>query len=107
MGYLRRHTIAVTGTYGDYIDKAHAFAQGTGAQVTDILKASINQERTFYVLPDGSKEGWSESIEGDRRREKIIEYLKSLAYDDGSSPVVWVELYYGDELGQAEILNHN
>ena len=107
MGYIRRHTIAITGTYGDYIEKAHAFAQGTGAQVSSIMQAPINNERTFYVLPDGSKEGWSESIEGDRRREKIVEYLKSFAYDDGSNPIAWVEVFYGDDDGEAKIISHN
>lgn len=107
MGYLRRHTIVVTGTYGDYINKAHAFAQGTGAQVTDIMQAPVNTEHTFYVLPDGSKEGWCNSIEGDRRRAKIVDYLEGMAYEDGSSPLAWAELFYGDEQGDAAIVNHN
>lgn len=107
MGYLRRHAIAVTGTYGNDVDKAHAFALGTGAMVTDIMKAPVNQERTFFVVPDGSKENWSESDEGDRRRERIVEYLKGVVYEDGSSPLAWIEFFYGDEVGMAEIVNYN
>mgnify|MGYP005851057893 CR=1 FL=1 len=107
MGYLRRHAIAVTGTYGNDIDKAHAFAQGTGAQVTDIYTASINNERTFFVCPDGSKEGWHQSDAGDDQRYRIVEYLKSVAYEDGSSPLAWCEFFYGDEMGETAILNRN
>ena len=107
MGYLRRHAIAVTGTHGNDIDTAHAFAESTGAQVTPIMETFINNERTFFVCPDGSKEGWHQSDLGDEQRARIVEHLKTYAYDDGSSPLQWVEFFYGDDMGQTAILNRN
>lgn len=107
MGYICRHTIAVTGTYGNYIEGAHDFAKSVGATVTPIIDAPVNNERTFFVVPDGSKEFWPQSDEGDKQRKLILEYLKRLDYDDGSNPLAWVEVVYGDDNGLVEIVNHN
>lgn len=107
MGYICRHTIAVTGTYGDYIDRAHKFAKSTGAHVTPIFTAPVNSERTFFVVPDGSKEFWPESDKGNQQRKEIVEYLKLTAYEDGSSPLAWVEVAYGDDNGLVEIKNYS
>ncbi len=37
--------------------------------------ADINGYLSFFVAPDGSKEGWSESQNGDEAREKLTLWL--------------------------------
>jgi hypothetical protein len=86
MGTLKEHAIIVTGYYGDHIDEAHAKA-------------------TYHRLddrgdPDGSKEGWDTSDEGDNARDEMVQWLRAQAYNDGSSPFSWVEVQYGDECGK-------
>ena len=64
-----------------------------------------NGKETLFLCPDGSKKGWSEARDGRNLRKKVIEWLETFAYDDGSSPFDWVEVGYG-EYGQ-KVLNGN
>lgn len=97
MGYMVHHAIIVTSGSG-VIDAVHAEAVRVfGEQVTPILPSTINEYRSFLIGPDGSKAGWGESDAGDARRERFIEYLDSLCHSDGSGPVDWAEVQYGDE----------
>jgi hypothetical protein len=57
----------------------------------------MNSTRSFLVAPDGSKEGWEESDKGDQRREEFVEWLRGQAYNDGSNPLAWIELYFAAE----------
>jgi hypothetical protein len=111
MGVLKEHAILVTAYYGDHIEEAHAIATelfdaGNGfthgapkgfTTVTPIIQAYVNDTRSFAILPDGSKEGWATSDVGNGARTKMVEWLRSQAYEDGSSPFSWVEVQYGDE----------
>jgi len=60
-----------------------------------------NGYQTVVLIPDGSKEGWSESDDGDSLRAAFIEFIKK-DKDDFSD---WIEVGYG-ELGQ-EVLRGN
>lgn len=104
MGHIRNHAIIVTATYGDYIQQAHAKAREIfGDNVTEISPEATNGSRSFLVPPDGSKEGWSESEQGDNRRKLFKEWLRSQAYDDHSTPLHWVELRYGGDDREAVV----
>ncbi len=94
MGYRCHHAIIVTGTYEDWIDKAHAQASRIFDCVSSILET--NQCRSFFIPPDG-EEHHTKSHEGDNRREEFIEWLKTQRYQDRSSPLAWVEVQYGDQ----------
>jgi len=109
MGVLVRHAIAVTSgrAHHNYLDDARDYAHSVGAQCTPIMETLVNNERTFFVCPDGSKESWGASYRGDEQRELIVEYLRSVAYDDGSSPLSWAEFYYGSDFKDAGIVNHD
>lgn len=52
---------------------------------------------TLVCFPDGSKEGWAESDDGDRRRDEAAEFLKSL---DKYCKVVEISLGEDGWLGQ-------
>jgi hypothetical protein len=66
------------------------------SMVSNILLSPVNAFYSFMVGPDGSKEGWPESYEGDRQRKDFIRWMDSQRYDDGSSSLTWVEVQYGD-----------
>jgi len=59
----------------------------------------VNRNQSFALLPDGSKEGWSESDAGDALRDRVVARLEEDNYEDGSSPWDWVEVGFG-EYGQ-------
>jgi hypothetical protein len=70
---------------------AHAKATEIFPWVSQISPAATNGERSFFIPPDGSKEGWEESRMGDERRDKFVEWLRK----DGQ--VHWVEVCYAED----------
>jgi len=104
MGHIRNHAIIVTAEYGDHIHRAHTKArQIFGNYVSEVTPSGTNGSQSFFVPPDGSKEGWEESHAGDRRREEFKTWLRAQAYDDYSTPFSWVELWYGGDDMDAQI----
>jgi hypothetical protein len=113
VGYLRPTAIIVTGTYGDYAERAHTRALGIFGKhdlehlVSELLPDALNHTRSFLIAWDGSKEGWPDSDVGDSAREEYVAWLQSMAYDDGSSPLDWVELQYGGDDREVIALHHD
>lgn len=100
MGNVSHHAIVVTSWKRDVLKDARKYAKKLKLEVTEIVESKWNSFATFVVLPDGSKEGWRESIDGDDRRAKLKERLLSYRYDDKSSCLEWVEVQYGrDDYG--------
>ena len=100
MGYERNHAIIVSSCVDDdTFALAHAAASNIfGARmVSQPVSTIVNEQRSFLIGPDGSKEGWSDSAWGDRKRNEFVAWLESQRYKDGSSPLKWVEVQYGDE----------
>lgn len=97
MGYIRDHVIVVVACYGDHLERAHAEARRTFEWVSPISPETINGSQSFFVPPDGSKEGWAESDSGDKRRDAFVGWLKAQAYEDGSSPLKWAEVIVSDD----------
>lgn len=54
----------------------------------------VNGYQSFFIPPDGSKERWDASDEGNRRRNEFIKWLKSRKV-----LVDWVEVQFGDDEG--------
>lgn len=95
MGYLRRHAIIVTGYDGNEskeIKAAHRKASDIFPWVSEISPSQINGEKSFFIPPDGSKEGWADSDLGDKRRDEFIGWLNS-----SDSFLCWVEVSYGED----------
>lgn len=97
MGYVRDHAIVVVGTYDNWVAKAHATATEIFPWVSPICPRQSNGSQSFFVPPDGSKEGWEESIVGDSRRDVFVAWLLAQRYEDGSSPLQWVEVRVSDD----------
>lgn len=99
MGYIRHHAIIVSvATDKDLISTVHNKAMEVfGPQVSNVVSSVVNNTKSFFIGPDGSKEGWSESDEGDEKRTQFLCWLADLEYEDGSSPVKWAEVVYHDD----------
>lgn len=124
MGYMRRHAIIVTAFNEKDIERARAEALRIFGQerpvpayvprglkwkpeleigmVSTVVQGVANGELSFFVGPDGSKEGWAHSDEGDSRRAEFVAWLRR-----PNSMCYWVELFYGDDGGDAAILNRS
>lgn len=100
MGLIQHHAIVVTASHVR-IEDARAAAEVAGLSVSGLSPLTVNgyrSYRSFAVFPDGSKEGWGESEEGDAARAKFVAWLEAKRYEDGSSPYGWAEVSFG-ELG--------
>jgi len=92
MGYMNHHAIIVTASSGEGINKVHAKAcEIFGELCSEIIDSKMNGYATFFVAPDGSKEGWQDSDEGDERRTEFKDWLKI----DRHYSIEAVEIYYG------------
>lgn len=107
MGYIRDHAIIVVGRYGDWVEKAHSMADTIFPWVSPPSPEGVNGSRSFFVPPDGSKEGWPESDVGDGQRNTFIRWLEAQAYEDGSSPLSWIEVRVSDDNGELCIERSN
>ncbi len=112
MGYMRHHAIIVTGS--DYpaalasIEEAHLRAMGLfGPRCTPLVQTSINGYLSFFIAPDGSKEGWPDSAKGDENRAELITWMDTQRYQDGSSVLYWAEVQYGDDAKETKIVSHS
>lgn len=105
MGYIRHHAIIVTSWDEKAASRAHKKATALGCQVSPMAVSRVNADRSFCVFPDGSKEGWHDSNDGDERRDALVAWLQKneFVYDDGSSPFAWVEVAYGNDDAKAEV----
>lgn len=96
MGYYEHHAIVVT----CYREMATKTARDEAIEifgeefVTEILQAPINVWYTFFIAPDGSKEGWVESDIGDRKREEFLAWIARQAFEDGSNMYAYKEIKY-------------
>lgn len=107
MGYIRHHSIVVT-SYGETTKLAHDKAKEIfGANVSEIVNSNINGYQSFFVAPDGSKEGWEESEQGDKDRALFIQFIEQQKYENDSNSISFAELFYGDDEGESKVVNHN
>lgn len=104
MGYMRHHAIVVTGFSQERVDLAHSRAQQFGNSVSDIVLSPLNGYSSFFIAPDGSKEGWEDSDNGDDNRDEFILWLN--AYED-KGYLDWAEMQYGDEGGNDLMLRNS
>lgn len=111
MGHIRHHAIVVTSGHRDILRDAWAKAAGLGLYVTYPIESSVNGYGSFFIAPDGSKENWPESDEGDRQRAEFKAWTKTVRYPetgdpaDRGSPIDWVEIAYGSDDGDAWVVD--
>src|SRR5215831_12078344 len=106
MGYIAHDAVIVT--VSDYVyreemdprPKLEAFRASLPDEWRPLVIGPVhsltNGYDTYVFLPDGSKEGWDTSDEGDRYRARFLDIFTS-RYEDGSSPFDYVALTYGGD----------
>lgn len=107
MGTMIHHAIVVT-SWGDYTERARAEAiRCCGDEhVSAMMPRLLNDYSSFLVAPDGSKEGWPDSDQGEARRATFVAWLHRQRHSDGSTPYEWVLVEYGKFLQGGKILDH-
>ena len=107
MGYIKHHTIVVTGWQDEKIKEAHLKAKEVfennfenepyekpfaSRLVSEIIQGLTNGQSSFFIAPDGSREGWATSDNGDNARKEFLDWLlKSDNYCD------YVEVIFGGD----------
>ena len=104
MGYIRHNAIVVTSWDEGAITAAVAEAHLIGLTVIWQSQEGMNGYRSLLICPDGSKEGWNESDEGNKRRRAFRAWLNEQRYADGSSSLEWFEAAYGHDDDGVEIV---
>jgi hypothetical protein len=112
MGYIKDEAIIVTA------DKAACLiaqkqAIECGLRVTSAEAHHVNGLASFLIVPDGSKEGWQDSDDGEHARDMWKDWARSaygrLTYvvDDMTRTFYahWMHVSYDDE-GDCEIVEH-
>ena len=94
MGRMRHHTIVITDWDEATLAEIHATASALECRPSEIVRSEINGYASFFVPPDGSKEGWQDSERGDWRRARLVEALAASACD-------WVEIEFGGDSAAA------
>jgi hypothetical protein len=93
MGYIKHDTIICTAWDDKYIKPAHEAAKEFfSGMVSEIIPGIANGQKSFFIPPDGSKEGWDASDKCDEARENFLDYLKRT-----NSFVDWVHLRFGGD----------
>jgi hypothetical protein len=103
MGYIRHNAIVVTSWDKALLDASLAKAKELGLDATEPGKTHVNGYRSFLICPDGSKEGWPESDDGDRARDAFVKWLYAQRHEDNSSSIEWVEVSYGSDDASARV----
>lgn len=111
MGYIKHNAIIVTDAgYPEAkkkLDLTHKKAEELfGDLVSPMIKSKINENHSFFIAPDGSKEYWDLSDEHDSKRKVLANFINSLAYDDGSNAIKFVDVSY-DECHEVKIERTN
>jgi len=98
MGYIKHHAMVITGYGEDDISEAHRFAYLCELNPSSIIDSPTNGFKTFFIPPDGSKEGWDASGIGDENRARFKKFLRRRKiYLD------WAEIAYGGDDGECSV----
>lgn len=93
MGTIYHRTIVVTGYNLESTTEAHTMAtEYLGHLVSPIVKSQTNGYASFFIAPDGSKQGWDTQEKADAGRTAFIAWLEKnrpRLYLD------WIAVLYG------------
>jgi hypothetical protein len=108
MGYIKHNAIIVIGWQDDKVlesrNKAiqifdeyfsdEPIVKPYGSKlVSEIIPGLTNGQSSFFIAPDGSKEGWETSQNGDRAREEFCKWLDS----DPDNYCDYIEVRFGGD----------
>lgn len=96
MSTTTHHAIIVSSWDENRLAAAHRHALEIFPCVSSIQASRVNGTQSFFIPPDGSKDGWPQSDDGDRERRAFLDYMEAQRYECGSSALDWVEVAYGE-----------
>lgn len=101
MGVENNNAIIATTRNSEEVARIKEWVEGLESMKDLFLFGSpqINNKTTVVMVPDGSKEGWTESDAGDNLRSLFIKEIEKANYENGSNPWDFIEVGYG-EFGQ-------
>lgn len=102
MGFIAHHAIICTSWDKESLEDARTKAvEIFGSEAVSLVAASqMNGYGSFFVAPDGSKEGWVDSDLGDQKRNEFLDWLS--AEDQSELFADCVEVQYGGDLARHE-----
>jgi hypothetical protein len=93
MGLICHNAIVISGdSEGESLRKAREYALSLQMTVSDIIHSPTNMYASFFVTPDGSKEGWETSEEGDLNRQAFYVFLRK-----ETPGLTWAGVRYGND----------
>lgn len=100
MGVERHHAILVTGVRED-VATARLKAIDMELIASGLVWSFQNWFTSFFVAPDGSREGWEVSKDFDKKRARFVEWLAS----EENYGISWCEVAYGGDNDRAYVVN--
>lgn len=95
MGYIANDAIVVTSSIPRDLAKGHEEAMRIlSPLVSPIIEAVVNDGGSFFIAPDGSKEGWAESEDWEARRDQFIAWMR-----EQDLYLHWVYVRFGGDFG--------
>jgi len=115
MGYMKHNAIVVTNWNNEELKRAHDKAieifdakfdkeplgKKGSSIISPIIGSIINSQTSFFIAPDGSKEGWTHSDIGDEARKEFLDWL--LTNNNFSD---YAEIAFGGDYDEAYIIRH-
>lgn len=85
MGRIKHNSLIVTDWKEENVIKAHEKAkeiyefinEGSSSIISPIIGCLANGQSSFFIAPDGSKEGWDTSDLSDKARNAFMDWMKS------------------------------
>jgi hypothetical protein len=103
MGTIRHNAIVITASAQRDLVSLQQKCTELGVLHCTQPNEGINGYRSLLVCPDGSKEGWPASDEGNNRRDLLAAWLKL------QGTYEWAEVWYGEhgsgDLGAGVVRN--
>ena len=91
MGAIWHNSIVVTSSDVDELIVVWKKAvELFGQLVSPVISSNHNSFTSFFIAPDGSKNGWPESDDMNRRRAALCKFMSSCTF------VRYVDVGYGD-----------
>lgn len=109
MGYIRNKCIVVSGWDAKRVSKARDRALIFYAEhnvedlVGELIPHAINGGAAFLIAPDGSKEGWATSDQGDAAETEFIAFLKGKGGRE--LYLEWAHVLIGGDDGEYRVLD--
>lgn len=102
MGYIRHEAIVVTAFDIEHLERARSLAIEAGLPVSERVPSPVNSYQSFFVAPDGSKEGW---VDSDRYEVARASFIKAMRSDE-QLYCDWVLVSFGGDANTARIEDH-